>query len=108
MIRRKPELNIAYQDGLGYGEARKPQVTCPTVTAGDQSRRAIATRIFNLAKTEKSVKINLQEEHIMAKEQTNIDLYKKLICDMIQEMGDCRFLRQIYSIVYAEYKKTGI
>ena len=44
----------------------------------------------------------------MANERIDIDLYKKLICDMVQELTDCRFIRQIYSIIYSEYKKTGI
>ena len=41
------------------------------------------------------------------KDQTNVDLYKKLICDMVCEISDGRFLRQIYSIIFREYKKTG-
>lgn len=44
----------------------------------------------------------------MANEQINVDLYKKLICDMVQDIDDGRFLRQIYSIILKEYKKTGI
>lgn len=44
----------------------------------------------------------------MANEQINVDLYKKLICDMVQDIDDDRFLRQIYSIILREYKKTGI
>lgn len=45
----------------------------------------------------------------MQKENTNInmDVYKKLICDMILDMNDSTFLRQIYSIIAREYKKTG-
>ena len=41
----------------------------------------------------------------MANEQGNIELYQKLICDMVQDLTDCRFLRQIYSIIAREYKK---
>lgn len=40
-------------------------------------------------------------------ENTNIEMYKKLICNMIMEMGDERFIRQIYSIVYRHRKRTG-
>jgi hypothetical protein len=42
----------------------------------------------------------------MKNENANIELYKKLICDMIQELTDVKFLRQIYSIVAREYKKN--
>lgn len=37
----------------------------------------------------------------------DIELYKKLICDMVQEITDVRFLRQIYSIIYRQKKRTG-
>ena len=43
----------------------------------------------------------------MAKEQSNIDLYKKLICDMVQDINDGRFLRQIYSYIYRERRLCG-
>ena len=43
----------------------------------------------------------------MKNETGNIEIYKKLICDMIQEMTDVKFLRQIYSIVTREAKRTG-
>lgn len=43
----------------------------------------------------------------MEKDNVSIDVYKKLICDMIQEMNDVRFIRQIYSIVYRQKKRTG-
>lgn len=45
----------------------------------------------------------------MQKENTNInmDVYKKLICDMIWEMTNVTFIQQIYSIIAREYKKTG-
>lgn len=43
----------------------------------------------------------------MAKDQTNNDLYKKLICDMVQEINDGRFLRQIYSYIYRERRLSG-
>ena len=38
----------------------------------------------------------------------NTEIYKKLICDMIAEMTDERFLRQIYSIIYRQKKRGGI
>lgn len=43
----------------------------------------------------------------MPKEKINTELYKKLICDMIEEITDTRFLKQIYSIIVREYRKTG-
>lgn len=43
----------------------------------------------------------------MEKDSVPIDVYKNLICDMIQSMTDLRFIRQIYSIVYREQKRTG-
>ena len=43
----------------------------------------------------------------MEKETVPIEVYKKLICDMIQEMEDERFIRQIYSIVLRQRKRTG-
>lgn len=36
-----------------------------------------------------------------------IDVYKKLICDMIWDLADDRFIRQIYTIVLRQTKKTG-
>lgn len=36
-----------------------------------------------------------------------ISVYKKLICDMIMEMNDIRFIRQIYSIMLRENKKRA-
>ena len=44
----------------------------------------------------------------LEKENVSIDVYKKLICDMIQNINDLRFIRQIYSIVYNEKRRTGI
>lgn len=44
----------------------------------------------------------------MEKDKVPIDVYKKLICDMIQDMTDERFIRQIYSIVYRQRKRTGV
>ena len=44
----------------------------------------------------------------MEKETVHIDVYKQLICDMIQSMTDERFIRQIYSIVYRQRKRTGV
>lgn len=43
----------------------------------------------------------------MQREKATTELYKKLICDMIQDMTDARFLKQIYSIIVREYRKTG-
>ena len=37
--------------------------------------------------------------------KNDIDIYKKLICSMIQDMTNERFLRQIYSIIYYQQKK---
>lgn len=34
------------------------------------------------------------------------ETYQRLICEMIMEIGDERFLRQIYSILYRK-KRTG-
>lgn len=31
-----------------------------------------------------------------------IETYKKLICEMIQEINDFRFVKQIYSIIYRQ------
>jgi hypothetical protein len=36
------------------------------------------------------------------------EIYKKLICDMISEMTDERFLRKIYTIIYTYKKRAGI
>lgn len=36
----------------------------------------------------------------------DIELYKKLICEMIMEMNSERFIRQIYSIIYNERKRA--
>ena len=36
-----------------------------------------------------------------------ISVYKKLICDMIQETNDERFVKQIYSIIFMQ-RKRGI
>lgn len=35
----------------------------------------------------------------------DVDVYKKLICDMIQGMTNEKFIKQIYSIVCRESKK---
>ena len=43
----------------------------------------------------------------MKGENINIEVYKKLICDMVEEITDGRFLRQIYSILMREQKRTG-
>lgn len=44
----------------------------------------------------------------MEKDSVPIEVYKKLICDLIQDMTDERFIRQIYSIVYRQRKRTGV
>ena len=62
-------------------------------------------RIFTVTKTNKSVKKNLQEELLMAKEQVNIEIYKKLICDAVQDIDDCRFLKQLYAYICGGYSK---
>ena len=43
----------------------------------------------------------------MANENINIEIYKKLICDMICDIRDIRFLRQIYSYIYREHRRTS-
>lgn len=40
-------------------------------------------------------------------ENESIEVYKKLICDMILEMQDKRFIYQIYSLVYRQRKRAG-
>ena len=40
--------------------------------------------------------------------QVSIEVYKQLICNMIQDMTDERFIRQIYSIVYRQMKRNGV
>lgn len=41
----------------------------------------------------------------MAKEQVNIEIYKKLICDAVQDIDDCRFLKQLYAYICGGYSK---
>ena len=43
----------------------------------------------------------------MKKEKVNIEILKKLICDMVEDCNDSRFLRQIYSILMREKERTG-
>ena len=43
----------------------------------------------------------------MANETIDIEFYKKLICDMIYDINDGRFLRQIYSYIYRERRRTS-
>lgn len=43
----------------------------------------------------------------MEQEQVTLSTYKELICDMIQQMNDIRFIKQIYSIVLRQTKRTG-
>ena len=40
-------------------------------------------------------------------EHTPIEVYKKLICDMVQSAENEKFIKQIYSIVLTETKRTG-
>lgn len=42
----------------------------------------------------------------MEQEQITLSTYKDLICDMIQQMDDIRFIKQIYSIVYYQRKRN--
>ena len=41
----------------------------------------------------------------MAKEQVNIEIYKKLICDAVQDIDDNRFLKQLYAFICGGYNK---
>lgn len=41
------------------------------------------------------------------KSEVTMEMYKKLLCDMIMEMNDIRFIRQIYSIMLRENKKRA-
>ena len=43
----------------------------------------------------------------MEQEQITISTYKDLICEMIQQMNDIRFIKQIYSIILRQAKRTG-
>ena len=43
----------------------------------------------------------------MANERIDINLYKKLICDMVQDIEDARFLRQLYSYIFKERRLCG-
>ena len=81
----------------------------PAVTVGGQSRRVSEANYgLNVAEKQKFVKNNLlRRKKIMANTKASNDLYKKFICDMIQEIDDNKFLQQLYSIVLKEYKKTG-
>lgn len=45
------------------------------------------------------------KEKLMTSERGDIGLYQKLICDIVCDITDSRFLRQIYSIILREYKK---
>ena len=44
----------------------------------------------------------------MKGENINIEVLKKLICDMVEDLNDGRFLRQIYSILKREIERTGL
>ena len=43
----------------------------------------------------------------MPNNQNRNDLLKKMICDMIQDTNDNRFLRQVYSLLFREQTRTG-
>ena len=43
----------------------------------------------------------------MDNKKVPIEVYKKLICEMIDEMNDDWFIRQIYSIIYRHKERTG-
>ena len=43
----------------------------------------------------------------MANERIDINLYKKLICDMVDDIEDARFLRQLYSYIFRERRLCG-
>ena len=43
----------------------------------------------------------------MDNKKVPIEVYKKLICEMIDEMNDDRFVRQVYSIIYRHKERTG-
>ena len=43
----------------------------------------------------------------MANKQASNELLKKMICDMVQDMNDNAFLRQVYSFLFREMNRTG-
>ena len=43
----------------------------------------------------------------MANKQASNELLKKMICDMVQDMNDNAFLRQVYSLLFREQNRTG-
>lgn len=43
----------------------------------------------------------------MANKQASNELLKKMICDMVQDMNDNAFLRQVYSLLFREMNRTG-
>lgn len=43
----------------------------------------------------------------MANKQTGNELLKKKICDMVQDINDNAFLRQVYSLLFREQNRTG-
>ena len=64
---------------------------------------------INLPQTEFPMRAGLpKREPEMLAHWNEAEIYKKLICDMIAEMTDERFLRQIYSIIYRQKKRVGI
>lgn len=40
--------------------------------------------------------------------QKSVEVYKRLICDMIARMNDERFISQIYSIVFRQYRREAV
>lgn len=43
----------------------------------------------------------------MANQNANVELYQKMICDTVQEIRDGRFLKQVYSYIYREQRRSG-
>jgi hypothetical protein len=75
-------------------------------TVGGRSHRALPHKNI-VAENINTVNKNYRRNYYMKNENANIELYKKLICDLIQEVNDGKFLRQIYSIVARELKRAG-
>lgn len=39
--------------------------------------------------------------------ETNCEIYRRLICDMVKRIHNERFLKQIYSIIARHIQRTG-
>jgi hypothetical protein len=74
---------------------------------GGLSLREMTQLCFYCNKIRKIVKKNLREELFMANDRIDTDLYKKLICDMVLDIEDSRFLRQLYSYIFRERRLCG-